>query len=62
MKRNYDDPPSNFAFNFNLRHYNAACERLCFLTTRNDIAEGPVLISGGGDGNLRVWLTQRGGD
>jgi WD40 repeat protein len=41
--------------------YNAACERLCFLTARGDIEEGPVLISGGSDGNLRVWLTRWGG-
>lgn len=40
-------------------NYNAACERLCFLTARDDIEEGPVLISGGADGNLRVWLTNR---
>ena len=41
--------------------YNAACEKLCFLKARDDIVEGPVLISGGADGNLRVWLTNREG-
>jgi WD40 repeat protein len=41
--------------------YNAACERLCFLAGRADVEEGPVLVSGGSDGNLRVWLTNRPG-
>jgi len=37
--------------------YNRACERLCFLSARDDVEGGPVLLSGGADGFVRAWLT-----
>ena len=41
--------------------HDSPCEKLLFLQTRRDVKEGPVLISGGADGNVRAWLAMRKG-
>ena len=47
MKLTYDEPPSNFAFTFNLRHYEKVWEEMMHFHGESGLGEGGAAGGGG---------------